>query len=342
MSEKTDKNANRIFEKIIPALKIVLVLLIIFCIASTFYKTRSVRLLINLLIGIPVVLIFARYMKLFFGTSENYTSADIGYKSQYTDSRFENVTSVLKKIWVVMILLSIVSIVYLFNSFVTAMHSHPDGSFPSKIDIKIGYRNAPEGTVYVDVLGKIDSSDETYTDFNVAPQEIENGNSTKYDYLTDGEPLDIDENSEIARYNEDGYMSLSIHSTDVRLYDLDGDGCDRLILNWNGSGFYKKYGKYKIAYVGEHGEVLGVTKKASHSYDPNESNSVFANGDKATYSEEAEPPAFYVSVAIILITIALTVIVIPLSIIMRIIEMARWKRYVRETAHRSADRNNDN
>ncbi|MCR5539336.1 MAG: hypothetical protein K6F71_00665 [Ruminococcus sp.] len=243
----------------------------------------------------------------------------------------------LKKIWVLMIFLSIVCIAYLFNSFVTAMHSNPDGRFPSKFDIKIGYRNAPEGTVYVDVLGKIDSSDETYTDFNVAPQEIENGNSTKYDYLTDGEPLDIDENSEIARYNEDGYMSLSIHSTDVRLYDLDGDGCDRLILNWNGSDFYKKYGKYKLAYVGEHGEVLGVTKKASHSYDPNESNSVFADGDKATYSEEAESPAFYAAVTTIVLTILLTVIVIIASTV----EKISWDSWVREQTRKDRDNNGE-
>lgn len=304
-------------------------LMIILSLAGIFYLTHSFYTLVIF----AAVLIFIRYVTLFSEKSED----DIPPSKEKKSGRSVSVVPLLKKIWVLMIFLSIVCIAYLFYSFVTAMHSNPDGRFPSKIDLEIGYRNAPKGTVYVDVLGKIDSSDETYTDFNVAPQEIENGNNTKYDYLTDGEPLDIDENSEIAQYNEDGYMSLSIHSTDVRLYDLDGDGCDRLILNWNGSDFYKKYGKYKLAYVGEHGEVLGVTKKASHSYDPNESNSVFADGDKATFSEEAESPTFYAAVTTIVLTIILTVIVIIASTE----EKASWDKWVEEQVQKASDNNGE-
>jgi energy-coupling factor transporter transmembrane protein EcfT len=296
-------------------------LVIILALAGIFYLTHSFYTLVIF----AAVLIFIRYVTLFSEKSED----DIPPSKEKKSGRSVSVVPLLKKIWVLMIFLSIVCIAYLFNSFVTAMHSNPDGRFPSKFDIKIGYRNAPEGTVYVDVLGKIDSSDETYTDFNVVPQNLIFRNDGAV--VTDGDPLDIDENSEIARYNEDGYMSLSIHSTDVRLYDLDGDGCDRLILNWNGSGFYKKYGKYKLAYVGEHGEVIGVTKKASHSYDPNESNSVFANGDKATYSEEAELPAFYAAVITIFLTIILTVIVIIASTE----EKVSWDKWVDEQVQKA-------
>jgi hypothetical protein len=175
-----------------------------------------------------------------------------------------------------MILLSILGVAYVFPQL---------GRTPprdrSRLDIN--YYNAPEGTAYVDILVKTDSSDENYTEFNAVPQELTySGNDM---FLTDGDPLDIDENSEIARYNEDGYMSLSLHSADVWFFDLNKNKNNHLMLHCNFHDLYKKYGEFKLAYVGEHGEVLGVTKKASHRYDSVNESAIVADGDNATYRE---------------------------------------------------------
>ncbi len=240
---------------------------------------------------------------------------------------FEKIIPILKKIWVVMLLLSIVSIAYLFNSFVQATHSYHKCTL-GNIGIEIKYRNAPEGTAYVDVLGKIDSSDENYTDFNVVPQNLIFRNDGAV--VTDGDPLDIDENSEIARYNEDGYMSLSIHSKDFRYLDVNDDGSCRIVLN-------DSLKKFKLAYVGKHGEILGVTKKASHVCDPNEFDNITANGDKAVYSEDAEPLAFYAAVTTIVLTILLTVIVIIASTE----EKESWDKWVEEQVQKASDNNGE-
>ena len=37
--------------------------------------------------------------------------------------------------------------------------------------MKIEFSGAPEGTVYADILGKIDRTDESYSDFNFIPNE---------------------------------------------------------------------------------------------------------------------------------------------------------------------------
>jgi len=246
---------------------------------------------------------------------------------------FEKIIPILKKVWIVMLLLSIVSIAYLFNSFVQATWSyHARGRYDVGVDIN--YRNAPEGTAYVDVLGKIDSSDEDYTDFNVVPQMLFREDGMVLGYA---DSLDIDENSEIAKYNDDGYMSLSVHSKDFRYLDTNGDGSCRIVLNCSIKDLYKAPGKFKLAYVGKHGEILGVTKKASHVCDPNEFDNITANGDKAVYSEEAEPLAFYAAVTTIVLTILLTVIVIIASTE----EKVSWDKWVEEQVQKASDNNGE-
>ena len=326
MSQKTDKNANSIFEKIIPVLKKLPELIIILGILDAFHRTRSVAVL---LIGIPVVLICIKYQYLFFEVSVEEPATDIVQMPKITNSKFEKIISILKKIWVVMILLSILGVAYVFPQL---------GRTPprdrSRLDIN--YCNAPEGTAYVDILGKIDSSDEDYTDFNAVPQDLIIRSA---DYaLADGEPLDIDENSEIAKYNENGYMSLSIHSTDVTFFDLNNNSPAQLVLGCRVPELYKEYGKFRLAYVGEHGEVLGVTKKTSHTYDFHANYAVIANGDKATYSDWNFSPLTYAAFYIIQLTFYVTLIIIPVNIINKIL----WKQWVNKAAHRLSDRNNDN
>ena len=59
-------------------------------------------------------------------------------------------------------------------------------------------QNAPEGTVYMDILIELDPQNNQYTEFNI-------GNA----------PNGINAESPIAAYNEDGYMSLSFHYAGV-------------------------------------------------------------------------------------------------------------------------------
>lgn len=75
-----------------------------------------------------------------------------------------------------------------------------------KESLGISFENAPAGTLYVDPLIKLDSSDPKYTDFAAVPviddRTVESSAQT---------PVDIGADSEIARLNADGYVSMSLH-----------------------------------------------------------------------------------------------------------------------------------
>ena len=322
MKENKSKITD-IKDKIILIFKKIWVLILILCIAYIFYTTRSV---IACLIVIPVGLIVRLCLHIFFETSENDTPKVIMKMPKNMNSKVASIISVLKKIWVCMIILSILGIAYI----ITHLSRFPP---TDKSSMKIEFSGAPEGTVYADILGKIDSTDESYSDFNFIP----NKPLADQTLVVDRVPMEIDENSEIARYNEDGYMSLSIHSSDLEYFDLDGSDSYRLYLNCNAETLYKKYGKFRIAYVGEHGEVLGVTKKTSNAY-YGTNYGVSTDGKKAIFIYHSFSPLFYVSYLIIYITKIVTLIIIPVHIINKIC----WKQWVNKAAHRLSDRNNDN
>lgn len=161
---------------------------------------------------------------------------------------------------------------------------------------ELEWSNAPENTAYIDILVKMDTDDENYVDFTVPPKRmteryIENG-TTKYRY----ENLPIDENSEIAQFNGDGWVSLSLHhkgSGGIAIwtnpvlcldccYDKDGlkEKSDRTYCDIR--KISKDYGRFKCAYVDENGNVLGITGKSGKSYNTSEPYAVIADGDNVT------------------------------------------------------------
>jgi len=295
------------------------VLLIILAIAVILYFTRSVLFLII----VAALLIFIRYVTLFSEKSED----DMPPSKEKKSSKLTAVIPVLKKIWVVMILLSILGVAYVSKSFHRIPHF-------DRTQLEIEYSDVPEGTAYVDVLVKIDSSDENYTEFNIIPQKlISRGIDNEGSSVFNSEPIDINENCEIAKYDDDGYKSLSIHSTYVTDFDVFkpyGYEHNDMMLKCSAEKLYKQYGKFRLAYVGKNGEVLGVTKKTSHTYDIDEPYKVIADGDKATYSDWNFSPLTYAAFFLIRITFYLTVIVIVVAIINHAAEKISWNNWVRE------------
>lgn len=193
----------------------------------------------------------------------------------------------------------IIAVVY--AAVIAFMSIFPLNAFALDFDpyqVELEWSNAPENTAYIDILVKMDTDDENYVDFTVPPKKlaekyIENGTS-KYKY----ENLTIDRNSEIARLNDDGYVSLSLHhksSGGITIWDdstafcqlncsMDKDGlehnsespnCDILTIS-------KDYGRFKCAYVDEKGNVLGITGKSRKTY-AKESYAVIADEDDLTF-----------------------------------------------------------
>ncbi|MBQ8967205.1 hypothetical protein [Ruminococcus sp.] len=147
----------------------------------------------------------------------------------------------------------------------------------------ITYSNAPEGTAYMDILVKMKTDDQNYVEFNQAPVSPE------------GETLDITAESEIAEYNEDGYVSLSVHHKKTESFVL-GSGEDLMTMHSTkqvSSDFIDlsiAYGDFKAAYVDENGNILGVTKASVTEYSTATPYGFKADGDSLIYQRHGAHP----------------------------------------------------
>lgn len=167
----------------------------------------------------------------------------------------------------------------------------PGFGVSDRLNMEISFKNAPENTAYVDLLIKIDADDPRLAPYDLSPKvyrarKKDNGHGYGY------EPMNIDENSEIARFNDEGYVSFIMHGFggyDITVYE---EG--RIILSSAG-GFY---GDFKAAYVDENGNVLKITEPASQKYNGSDHYTLSANGDRAAFARPgranwAEAAAIY-------------------------------------------------
>lgn len=179
---------------------------------------------------------------------------------------------------------------------------------------KIAFDNAPEGTVYVDILVKLPKSSEDYVDFaewELRPQkhvymevtgavEDDTGRITERT-LTESVyvELSITPDSEIAKLNDDGYVSLSVHYAGSR-----GISDSSLRLDYHLgrrseiTAINRRYGSFKAAYVDEDGKVLGITNTARTRYDPKEPSSFSVSGDTLIFTKWGCSPLWYALICV--------------------------------------------
>ena len=215
---------------------------------------------------------------------------------------------------------------------------------PCFIDMK--YYSAPEGTVYIDVLVKMDTSDENYTDFNAAPQcYIRYDKDIREDIWAE---LPVNSGSEIAKYNENGYVSLLSHcrGAELRVYNsvyneenynserslelslVETEPFTHMMI------LYERYGDFKAAYVDKDGNVLGVTETFKKTYDSGKSYFITVDGDTLTFSLSERSP---LDTAIIftfifgcpLLTVLIPIIIAAMLIVMAVRKLRERRRYVK-------------
>lgn len=165
---------------------------------------------------------------------------------------------------------------------------------PYKADVS--WDNAPEGTAYLDILIKLPEDDAAYTSFNAPPRRIAKGTIDKeeravYEY----ESLNITSESEIAKYQNGGYVSMTCHYRYLRTMTISGndkegyfDRVKQKLELYAGTApdltdIHKKYGDLKAAYVDQNGKVLGVTDSFEVMYDKSEPYALVADGGKLTF-----------------------------------------------------------
>lgn len=174
--------------------------------------------------------------------------------------------------------------------------------WPGGADLSVERMNAPEQTAYVDVLVKMDRDDPNYVDFTIPPKRLVRENTDEEGWpRVEFVDLPINEESEIAKWREEGYISLTLHHKDVvelrimENYEKE-DGsyiATNEVLEVKGSfrrDFYKKYNNVKVAYVDEEGNVLKVTDKAKKKYIGYSSDNLVVDGDLVVFEiGEAAP-----------------------------------------------------
>ena len=187
-------------------------------------------------------------------------------------------------------------------------------------EANITYSSAPEGTVYMDILVKMPEDDASFVDFTQPPEYyIGSGNAN--------EPLDITAESEIAKYSEDGFVSLSLHhkwaKTPLVIYNSPKNtersetSADKLVMSANGDTTYDfidlsiSFGDFKAAYVDENGNVLGVTGSSVTEYDRETPYGFKANGDSLIFQRHGAHPR---TIAMIVALTALVLISLPVMI----------------------------
>lgn len=128
----------------------------------------------------------------------------------------------------------------------------------------------PEGTFYIDLLVEMDQNDSNYTAFN------ENMKDNSY----------MNKDFQIASYNEEGYVSFSMHNKLCESFILD-DGrvsSSLKVSDITCNDLFRKY-KIKAAYVDKDGNVLGVTDTAKSVSDSN-GYSFTAKGSELVYNSD--------------------------------------------------------
>lgn len=223
-------------------------------------------------------------------------------------------------------------IAVIYAIIIAFMSMFPLNAFALDFDpyyVELEWNNAPENTAYIDILVKMDTDDKNYVDFTSPPKKliekyIENGNS-KFRY----ENLPIDKNSGIAEFNENGWISLSLHhksSGSIVIYDtavlcLDCY-CDKDGLKMKPDRTYydiltisKEYGRFKCAYVDENGNVLGITEKSGKDYSTSEPYAVISDGDSLDFRIFGASPLFIAILIIAIVGIPILVVLLIIYII---------------------------
>lgn len=186
------------------------------------------------------------------------------------------------------------------------------------MDIHFG--DVPEGTAFADILLK-DSNDELRLNLDI---------NTNFNYcaLVGLIPdFDIDENSEIVRYNEDDYRSLMFNHTDFGSVYLEGleiaRGENDAYMCFGGytQPILKHFRHIKVAYCDKDGNILGITKEVEVKSVPLYYTEYEIKADGDDLSCKIVLARYYYVIAIFL----LSVILLAVSVIVKIKRKAAQK-----------------
>ncbi|MBP5580584.1 MAG: hypothetical protein J6X85_02130 [Ruminococcus sp.] len=186
----------------------------------------------------------------------------------------------------------------------------------SHLDISFG--EVPEGTVFADILVK-GKWEENNMDFHVY----------------NGSVLGVDENCELAKYNEDGYTSLFLKhkGTTLEQVDLSPESKNKhmeFAVEVGTEKLFNHYRHIKIAYCDKDGKILGTTNevKVEKVTWGNPYYKIEANGSSLT-CDVNRGPAYFMIVLVPVAFIFLAVILIAVIITAKLTRKAKIKNSIK-------------
>ena len=124
--------------------------------------------------------------------------------------------------------------------------------------MRVRFQNAPEGTAYVDLLLKDKENDSTAVDYN---EEYE-----KYMLGLGEDRVSLKRGCGLAKYNEDGYTSMTLRHNFVVYYDTYSDEASYSQMKMKTHEIFNQHRYVKLAYCDRDGNVIKVTDEIKVPY----------------------------------------------------------------------------
>ncbi|MBO7395548.1 MAG: hypothetical protein J6U16_05470 [Ruminococcus sp.] len=170
-----------------------------------------------------------------------------------------------------------IGIITVFTMLCGAMNANAMGFYECEIVIK--YKNAPEGTVFADILFKKVEDDEYALTGEASDHRV------RYVCIDSGN-IELDEHCGLAEY-DDGFTSFMMNRCLPITNMVYSDSCS---LDWGeptsvyNSDLFEYYGEFKVAYCDKEGNVLLVTDPVRVKPRGYTLYEVYADGAKAEYN----------------------------------------------------------
>lgn len=173
--------------------------------------------------------------------------------------------------------------------------------------------NAPEGTLYVDLLVKMDNTHEHWKDFTQSPKKKFREEDGDWNY----EGIDIGEDSDIAKYDTDGFVSFAFHNDLCKQLYFEDDTV-YMLLECNAEDVFDNY-TIKAAYVDESGKILDVTDIALSDQAMYTPYTLRANGHNATLISVGIPDETAKQVGKIAVVVTIVVSLLLVAIFLLVV-----------------------
>ena len=183
--------------------------------------------------------------------------------------------------------------------------------------MRVKFQNAPEGTEYVDLLLKDMKNDSTAVDYN-----------EEYEKYMGEDRVSLKRDCGLAKYNEDGYTSMTLRHNFVVYYDTHSGEASYSYMKMKTHDIFNQHRYVKLAYCDRNGDIIGVTNEIKVPYNDFEVAVMYwfsSDGEKLAFKfggniVKKSNPVFMWTINIIILLIPIILLVLAFALYRKIME----------------------